>query len=46
MWVVDTTAHSVMVLCPDIALVTYSGDQEITDVLFPGLLIVANDLFS
>lgn len=45
-WVVDTTAQSVTILCADAVLVTYRGDEKITDVLFPGLSIITNDLFT
>jgi Uma2 family endonuclease len=44
-WVVDPSAQSLTVFYPDAAPITYTGEQIISDPIFPELSIVTNELF-
>jgi Uma2 family endonuclease len=45
-WVVDPTAQSLTVFYPDAAPITHTGEQIVTDSIFPDLSIVTSQLFS
>jgi Uma2 family endonuclease len=44
-WVIDPSAQSLTVFYSDIAPMTYTGEQIISDPIFPELSIVTNQLF-
>jgi Uma2 family endonuclease len=44
-WIIDPSTQSLTVFYADIALVTYTGEQLISDPIFPELSIVTNQLF-
>ncbi len=44
-WIIDPSAQSLTVFYADAAPVTYSGEQVISDPIFPELSIMANQLF-
>jgi Uma2 family endonuclease len=44
-WVIDPAAKSLTAFYPDIAPITYTEEQVISDPLFPDLSIVTNQLF-
>lgn len=44
-WVIDPAAKSLTVFYPDLAPITYTEEQLISDLLFPELSIVTNQLF-
>jgi Uma2 family endonuclease len=44
-WVVDPKAQSITVFMPDAAPITYRGGSPLTDPLFPGLELTAQQVF-
>ena len=44
-WIIDPSAKSLTVFYADVAPVTYTGEQLISDPIFPELSIVTNQLF-
>ena len=44
-WIIDPSTQSLTVFYPDIAPVTYTGEQIISDPIFPELSIVTSQLF-
>jgi Uma2 family endonuclease len=44
-WVVDPSSQSLTVFYPDAAPITYTGEQVISDTIFPELSIVNSQLF-
>jgi Uma2 family endonuclease len=44
-WVVDPKAQSITIFMPEAVPMTYKGDRILTDLLFPGLELTAQQVF-
>ena len=44
-WIIDPSTKSLTVFYPDVAPITYTGEQLISDPIFPELSIVTSQLF-